>query len=133
MKYPHLLQGILDGKQIQDAGANGTWINVTEEHALRVMSGGGGEHLRVKPEPKPNTSKFLLATMREGVTTISQQTAAYKANVKLIFDGETNELIEVRQRDKPSPTRMEECLKTIWEHGGSHNSHSSLIRTALEV
>lgn len=129
MKYPHLLQGILDNKQIQDSAADGAWINITEERALRVLANGGGEHLRVKPDPKPNIMEFLLATVRDGKVKVTAQTEGYKSNIKLTFDGETGELIEAKQRGKPTPTKMEECLKVIYENGGIN---SQLARQALE-
>lgn len=90
MKTPHKHQAVIhafaDGKTIQVLNGDGAWIDTTMPnfHPLN--------NYRVKPEPVPDIVRYV----RVGVDSCSlpRQYAAIGYNLKLTFDGKTQELIK---------------------------------------
>lgn len=94
-----ILQAILDDRQIMDKTDTG-YTNVTNEFALRVMANGGGEFLAVKPIPKPNIRAFGKIFVLDKTVTFMHEPKG-RANVSVVIDGNTFEVLAVYMRDTP--------------------------------
>jgi hypothetical protein len=112
MTTPHrdavALKAWLDGHPIEKlvmADVGTRWVDDLEPdlHDTFILD------RRIKPEPKPDLvyDRNVYATY-DNTVVINQDG---KLNLRVIFDGETGYLKEVRQIGKPSPTKMEAVLR----------------------
>jgi hypothetical protein len=81
-----ILQAILQDKVIEDK-CNDGWVAITHTHALKVMGNGGGQYLRVKPDPKPDFKINAKLTFESPSLVIKEMPNF--GNLALVFDGES--------------------------------------------